>query len=342
MTTVQRWTGRETRTLRHALRMSIRDFATHLGVAERTVSKWEACGADVTPRPEMQAALDTALSKAAPEARTRFSSAVHVPSAVSPDLPTDRPDLAATAREQVARARQALGVTAEDFAALLGRALTWQPGADDVSAWETTSVPPGDVILALPTLTGRPATPAHGDERLGDLVAVFSSRSEFSTHLPPDLLLGGVKRVRAVGLSLNLLTQGFADSRWRDLIEGGGRISCLFLDPAGSAIEAREAEEGFPAGQLSGLTKLNIETLMRVRDRLPESLRDHMKLAVYDDTLRFNVVLADDVCVAQPYLPESRGVDSPAFLVRRRQDRACLYPVFEQFFETQWERGRQL
>ncbi|WP_018785312.1 DNA-binding transcriptional regulator [Micromonospora sp. CNB394] len=42
MTTVQKWTGRETRMLRHALRMSIRDFAEHLGVSERTVSKWEA------------------------------------------------------------------------------------------------------------------------------------------------------------------------------------------------------------------------------------------------------------------------------------------------------------
>ena len=73
MTTVQKWTGRETRALRHALRMSIRDFAEHLGVSERTVSKWEAGRETVQPRPEMQAALDTALRRASEEAVSRFS-----------------------------------------------------------------------------------------------------------------------------------------------------------------------------------------------------------------------------------------------------------------------------
>ena len=75
MTTVQKWTGRETRALRHALRMSIRDFAEHLGVSERTVSKWEAGRAAVQPRPETQSALDTALRRASGEAVTRFCAA---------------------------------------------------------------------------------------------------------------------------------------------------------------------------------------------------------------------------------------------------------------------------
>jgi len=42
MTPVRRWTGRETTALRTALRLSLRDFAEHLGVGARTVSKWEA------------------------------------------------------------------------------------------------------------------------------------------------------------------------------------------------------------------------------------------------------------------------------------------------------------
>ncbi|TWH68624.1 hypothetical protein JD77_03621 [Micromonospora olivasterospora] len=218
----------------------------------------------------------------------------------------------------------------------------WRPSVGEVITWETTTVPPGDVILALKKITGQAEMSSANSERLGDLVAVYRSRSEFSTYLPPNQLLGGAKEVRAVGLSLNLLTQSFADRRWHDLIESGTRARCLFLDPAGSAIRAREKEEAFPAGQLSGLTILNIETLKRVRDRLPEHLRDRMELAVYDDTLRFNVVLADDTCIAQPYLTKSRGVDSPAFVIRRRPDHPCLYPVFEQFFETQWERGLKL
>lgn len=66
------WTGAEARALRLALRMPLRQFAAHLGVAPRTVSQWEALAAGIRPRPEMQAALDEALSRATPAEQTRF------------------------------------------------------------------------------------------------------------------------------------------------------------------------------------------------------------------------------------------------------------------------------
>jgi hypothetical protein len=52
--------------------MSIREFAAHLGVHERLVSKWEAGGARVHPRPINQAALDTSLARSDDVVRTRF------------------------------------------------------------------------------------------------------------------------------------------------------------------------------------------------------------------------------------------------------------------------------
>lgn len=58
--------------LRAALRLSLRAFAAHLGVAERTVSKWEKAGRSTTPWPESQAILDTALAHASDEAQARF------------------------------------------------------------------------------------------------------------------------------------------------------------------------------------------------------------------------------------------------------------------------------
>ena len=51
MATVEKWTGRETRALREALRMGVREFAAHLGVNERTVTKWEAGAGNVRPQP---------------------------------------------------------------------------------------------------------------------------------------------------------------------------------------------------------------------------------------------------------------------------------------------------
>lgn len=80
MTTVRRWTGLEAKLLREALRLSVRDFAAHLGVGTRTVNKWEARLADITLRPHMQEVLDTALARSSDDAQARF--AVVVPAGV--------------------------------------------------------------------------------------------------------------------------------------------------------------------------------------------------------------------------------------------------------------------
>ncbi|MFI5496279.1 helix-turn-helix domain-containing protein [Actinoplanes sp. NPDC051859] len=73
MTTVQRWTGKETRALRLSLRLTVRGFAADLGVGVRTVANWEAGGSGVVPRPELQAALDTLLGRADLDAQDRFA-----------------------------------------------------------------------------------------------------------------------------------------------------------------------------------------------------------------------------------------------------------------------------
>ncbi|GAA4922292.1 hypothetical protein ACFPM3_02285 [Streptomyces coeruleoprunus] len=72
MATVHHWTGLEARALRLALRLSVRAFAEHLGVAVRTVSKWERLLATTEPRPDTQAILDTALARADAPTHLRF------------------------------------------------------------------------------------------------------------------------------------------------------------------------------------------------------------------------------------------------------------------------------
>lgn len=69
---VARWSGRETRALREASRMSLRAFAERLGVATATVSKWEDRQRPSQPTLAMQAVLDDALRLADPDTRTRF------------------------------------------------------------------------------------------------------------------------------------------------------------------------------------------------------------------------------------------------------------------------------
>lgn len=70
---VGRWTGRETRALREALRMTVSTFAGHLGVRPSTVSGWERERNPTPPSLPVQAVLDQILKQADPDARTRFA-----------------------------------------------------------------------------------------------------------------------------------------------------------------------------------------------------------------------------------------------------------------------------
>ncbi|WP_219505274.1 SUMF1/EgtB/PvdO family nonheme iron enzyme [Nonomuraea ceibae] len=71
--TIKLWSGREIRALRDAKRMSISQFAGHLGVGERLISKWEAGGEKLHPRPVNQEALDTCLANSPEEVHARFA-----------------------------------------------------------------------------------------------------------------------------------------------------------------------------------------------------------------------------------------------------------------------------
>jgi hypothetical protein len=173
-----------------------------------------------------------------------------------------------------------------------------------------------------------------------DVSAVFPTRGEFTYAMPPHTLFDEAKDIRAAGLSLNLVCQQYPDQRLHLLIDSGATLHCLFLDPDGEAIQAREREEGYTDRHLTTLTKLNIEVLTRLRNRLSAEARDRLVIGVYDETVRFNITLIDgETCVMQPYLPQARGVDSPTFLIERGATGPGLYDTFEQIFTALAERS---
>ncbi|MBM0202012.1 orotidine 5'-phosphate decarboxylase [Micromonospora sp. STR1s_5] len=69
---VARWSGLEARALREAMRMSVREFAAHLGVNVNSVSAWEKRGALAQLRFETQQLLDTALAQLDEDGHRRF------------------------------------------------------------------------------------------------------------------------------------------------------------------------------------------------------------------------------------------------------------------------------
>lgn len=69
---VESWTGKHAQALLRAMRLTNESFAGRLGVAVRTVAKWNA-NPDMTLTPEMQQVLDTFLLREVPEdAKARF------------------------------------------------------------------------------------------------------------------------------------------------------------------------------------------------------------------------------------------------------------------------------
>lgn len=75
--TVTHWTASKIRALRTAQRMSVREFAAHLGVSARIVCRWEAGDIASHPRPVNEAALDTSLLRADKAARCRFAQMIN-------------------------------------------------------------------------------------------------------------------------------------------------------------------------------------------------------------------------------------------------------------------------
>lgn len=75
MRLVKTWTGRHADRLRQALRMSNESFASHLGVAVRTVAYWRA-RPDVVPKPAVQEMLDVAFERAPDRVKAYFATLV--------------------------------------------------------------------------------------------------------------------------------------------------------------------------------------------------------------------------------------------------------------------------
>jgi len=246
MATVNQWTGRETRRLRQALRLTVRDFAEDLGVSVRTVSKWEAGGATRIPRPELQAALDTLLQRATIEECERFAHALRQPPSdeVVAGTPAGKPQTSEPVmgsslvqpETDVQAAVMAAGAQAAAFA-------VW---------WETNAV--GQVSVDV-------------------LFAELRRLSAQYLDGPPEPVVLGVRDIR--DLVFDLLRRHQSPSQARDLHLAAGyawlsgdlgavgaanthaRAAGLFVDTSGSAelrawVQAVRSKTSFWAGDYRG------------------------------------------------------------------------------------------
>lgn len=88
---------------------------------------------------------------------------------------TYQPDYATLARTRLLMARTSLDMSHGEFAAMLTPLIGWPVSAEAAEAWETTVVPPGDVLVAISAIT-----PAAAD-RLG-----IRSHKFIAVHIGAD------------------------------------------------------------------------------------------------------------------------------------------------------------
>lgn len=164
--------------------MSIREFAAHLGVHERLVSKWEAGGVRVHPRPINQAALDTSLARSDDVVRARFAALIDQPvvdRAVPPEF-----DARADAPERVHYSSDADLLALIDAGAMRGVALA--------------AISERDLIMAAAHEASEHAGKAEstnvGASTLEQLDADVTRIANDYVHIPPVPMMVEMVRVR--------------------------------------------------------------------------------------------------------------------------------------------------
>ncbi|MEV6770606.1 XRE family transcriptional regulator [Nocardia sp. NPDC051030] len=178
--------------------MSIREFAAHLGVHERLVSKWEAGGDRVHPRPVNQAALDTSLARSDDVVRARFAALIDQPLIDRPTVPGfDMRQDSAEVRHGHADARQGNPAQASysSDAELLALVDTGAMRGDALAA-----ISERDLIMAAAHEASEHAGRAEGTNvgatTLEQLDADVTRIANDYVHVPPVPMMVEMLRVR--------------------------------------------------------------------------------------------------------------------------------------------------
>ncbi|MEV0589430.1 hypothetical protein [Nonomuraea sp. NPDC050310] len=200
MATVHQWTGLEAYALGRALRMSVRAYAEYLGVAPRTVTTWQQLGTSTVPRPDTQAILDVALSRADAAVHLRFEtilSELAYAASLGPRVTTSGPRLWEYETWDDDLARVVVALSRQSFAFAEQLLTRWQ------HRWPARDLDDRGLYLY-----GR-TTALLGDLRRdqGALLGPMSARRDYSDARSIFAQLDIPRRVAQLDLSLAVVTE---------------------------------------------------------------------------------------------------------------------------------------
>jgi hypothetical protein len=246
-------------------------------------------------------------------------------------------------------------MTQQEFAEVLRPLLGWAPSAEIVDGWETSAVPPGDVLLAV----GMASQESTHDVLTVALSADAERVVDLLGAVVGDLnrVMGAPDVVRAYG------TRGMiARPEWNGIIDGSqehiwlygmaelgyalddavpgilqraAQQSCeirvLLLDPRYSGTTDIDLDEGNPPGTLTPRIRA-----AHARFRQMVTLcGDRMQIRVYNAPPTVSIVRGDRRMLVTPYLRFFVGSNSPTFELEEMPD-GKMFDRYTRHFENVW------
>jgi hypothetical protein len=308
------------------MRMSVRTFADALGVAHRTVGRWEASGDRAELLPDSQEYLDTMLERADPPARQRFAQLLGAAAAqdgASHPLAAACDDNAVTTPRPQRPWDPVLATPTVDFAPMLysamapgaGRADRLDDEVDDVDRrrFLQTLAALGTSMAGLETLRHDLLAAVGGDAAdLAEWEAIaWEYGSAYTTTPPADLL-----RQLATDLLVarEQLGRVRSDPQRRGLQRVIAQLAAYTAQSAGNLGDPREAVRWWRAARQAADASDNADVRVWVRGReVIRGLYEHRPL----DTM---LALADEALA----ITTQPGMGTGSVLCGRAQALAML------------------
>lgn len=182
---------------------------------------------------------------------------------------------------------------------------------------------------------GPPQREGESDEvTYNDLVKVYPVRNDAQRDV--QALLRSARRIEAMGISINELTTKIDDRTYRSMLKGGAEVTLLMLDPKGTNVGVREAEERCETGNIAMATVRNLQRIRRFQSELHEDELGHLasriKVVFYDEIPRCNMIFIDEEFLfVQYYAGHVKGENNPTFYLRRKCEDG-VYDFYRRLF----------
>ena len=129
------------------------------------------------------------------------------------------------------------------------------------------------------------------------------------------------KRIECLGISNNELTLGMDEESLRIALENGLNLELLFLDPSKKCTKEREREEGQIKNTIKNNTNATLSFVKRLKDSLPESVRNNLTYYTYNLVPRMNMIFLDEKhLLLQYYANTIPGASNPCFYIKKKAD----------------------